>query len=104
MASAPSSVVRNTRRPAASAAASFTKVRSDHAVETAEDYVEAISDILHRQGECRVRDLALHMGVTHVTVSRVIGRLQERNLVETEPHRPIRLTAERERLAATARV
>ena len=84
-------------------AASFTKVRTDHASETAEDYVEAVSDILHRQGECRVKDLARHMGVTHVTVSRVIARLQERELVDTEPHRPIRLTAAGEKLAAAAR-
>src|SRR5262245_42907011 len=84
-------------------AASFTKVRTDHASETAEDYVEAVSDILHRKGECRVKDLVEHMGVTHVTVSRVIARLVDRNLVDTEPHRPIRLTAEGERLAAAAR-
>jgi DtxR family manganese transport transcriptional regulator len=81
----------------------FQKVRSDHSTETAEDYVEAVSDIVHRQGLCRVKDLAQHMGVTHVTVSRVIARLQERELVETEPHRPVRLTATGERLAAAAR-
>ena len=83
--------------------ASFTKVRSDHASETAQDYVEAVSDILHRQGECRVKDLAEHLGVTHVTVIRIISRLQERDLVQTEPYRPIRLTAKGERLAAQTR-
>lgn len=83
--------------------ASFSKVRADHASETAEDYVEAVSDILHREGECRVKDLAAHMGVTHVTVTRVIARLAEENLVETEPYRPIRLTAVGERLAAESR-
>ena len=36
----------------------FDKVRRDHATETAEDYVEAISDIVHGAGECRVKDLA----------------------------------------------
>lgn len=82
---------------------SFAKVRADHATETAEDYVEAVSDILHRQGECRVKDLADVMGVTHVTVTRIIARLQEERLVETEPYRPIRLTAKGERLAADSR-
>lgn len=82
---------------------SFTKVRADHASETAQDYVEAVSDILHRQGECRVKDLAEHLGVTHVTVSRIISRLQEQDLVQTEPYRPIRLTAKGERLAAQTR-
>lgn len=84
-------------------AATFSKVRADHASETAQDYVEAVSDILHRQGECRVKDLAEYLGVTHVTVSRMISRLQEKELVETEPYRPIRLTAKGERLAAQSR-
>lgn len=81
----------------------FDKVRADHAEEKAQDYVEAVSDILHRQGECRVKDLAAHMGVSHVTVTRVIARLQGERLVTTEPYRPIRLTAEGERLAAASR-
>ena len=81
----------------------FVKVRADHALETAQDYVEAVSDIVHRHGECRVKDLALHLGVTHVTVSRIIARLQTEDLVDTEPYRPIRLTAKGERLAAMTR-
>src|SRR4051812_2706867 len=92
-----------TRQTGAFSAASFKKVRADHALETAEDYVEAISDILHRCGECRVKDLAAHMGVSHVTVSRVVGRLTDEDLVATEPHKPVRLTAAGERLAAAAR-
>ncbi len=81
----------------------FTKVRADHASETAQDYVEAVSDILHKQGECRVKDLAGHLGVSHVTVSRIISRLHEEELVQTEPYRPIRLTPKGERLAAMTR-
>jgi DtxR family manganese transport transcriptional regulator len=84
-------------------AASYVKVRADHASETAQDYVEAISDILHRHGECRVKDLSRHLGVSHVTVSRIVSRLQEEELVDTEPYRPIRLTAKGERLAASTR-
>lgn len=72
-------------------------------METAEDYVEAVADILHRDGECRVKNLAAHMGVTHVTVTRAISRLCRKGLVETEPYRPIRLTAEGQRLAARSR-
>jgi DtxR family manganese transport transcriptional regulator len=72
-------------------------------METAQDYVEAVSDILHRQGECRVKDLASLLGVSHVTVSRIVSRLQEQDLVDTAPHRPIRLTPRGERLAATTR-
>jgi DtxR family manganese transport transcriptional regulator len=85
------------------ASASFRKVRADHAGETAQDYVEAVSDIVHRVGECRVKDLAAHMGVSHVTVTRVIARLHDEGLVDTEPYRPVRLTARGERLAAESR-
>jgi DtxR family manganese transport transcriptional regulator len=82
---------------------SYLKVRADHASETAQDYVEAVSDIVHRQGECRVKDLAEHMGVSHVTVSRIISRLLDEEYVETEPYRPIRLTARGAHLAAESR-
>ena len=81
----------------------FRKVRADHASETAQDYVEAISDIVHRHGLCRVKHLVEHMGVSHVTVSRIISRLRDEQFVETEHHRPIRLTAKGERLAAESR-
>ena len=81
----------------------FAKVRADHSKETAEDYVEGISDIIHRQGECRVKDLAAKMGVSHVTVVRTIARLAHEGLVLSEPYRPMRLTAEGEQLAAKSR-
>ncbi len=81
----------------------YRKVRADHATETAQDYVEAVSDIVHRQGVCRVKHLTEHMGVSHVTVSRIISRLRDERLVETEQYRPIRLTAKGERLAAESR-
>ena len=82
---------------------SFARVRADHSTETAEDYVEGISDIIHRQGECRVKDLAEHMGVSHVTVVRTIARLAREGLAMSEPYRPIRLTAEGEQVAAQSR-
>ncbi len=82
---------------------SFAKVRADHSTETAEDYVEGISDIIHRQGECRVKDLAANMGVSHVTVVRTIARLANEGLVMSEPYRPIRLTSAGEQLAAQSR-
>lgn len=94
----PSSLTRSSKHTNA-----FAKVRADHASETAEDYVEAVADMVHRTGECRVRDLAHIMGVSHVTVTRIITRLQEEGLVETEPYRPVRLTAAGEKLAAHSR-
>ncbi len=81
----------------------FRKVRTDHATETAQDYVEAVSDIVHNKGECRVKDLSELLGVSHVTVSRAVARFQQQRLITTEPYRPIRLTAKGERLAAESR-
>jgi DtxR family manganese transport transcriptional regulator len=89
--------------PSVNASIPFAKVRRDHATETAEDYVEAVSDIVRRDGVCRVKHLARHMGVSHVTVTRIIARLQDEDLVRTEPYRPIELTARGERLAARCR-
>jgi DtxR family manganese transport transcriptional regulator len=81
----------------------FDKVRRDHATETAEDYVEAVADIIARHGRCRVKDLAEHMGVSHVTVTRIVSRLQGEKLLDTAPYRPIRLTTRGEALARSSR-
>lgn len=81
----------------------YRRTRRDHTTETAEDYVEAIATILSDQGECRVVDLARHFAVSHVTVTRIVARLQEEDLVATERYRPIQLTARGKRLAASSR-
>ncbi|MCH2138681.1 MAG: manganese-binding transcriptional regulator MntR [Phycisphaerales bacterium] len=81
----------------------FSKTRADHASETAEDYVEAISDILQRQSECRVKDLAAHMEVSHVTVTRTLQRLCGERLVDKDPYGPCRLTESGRRLARQSR-
>ncbi len=80
----------------------FRSTRSAHRDETAEDYTEAIMQLVDRRGEARVRDLAAMMGVSHVTVSRILGRLRECGLVETAPYKPVTLTAEGRRMAAAA--
>ena len=77
----------------------FHEVRRAHSTEIAEDYVEAIADIIDRSGECRVKDLADEFGVSHVTVTKVVARLVEDGLAETEPYRPVSLTAKGRKLA-----
>jgi len=89
--------------PSPEPAAAFEGVRRAHATELAEDYVEAIAQIIAREGQCRVRDLAEQFGVTHVTVTRAVSRLAEQGLVETEPYRPISLTPRGHRMADAAR-
>ena len=81
----------------------FSKTRADHASETAEDYVEAISDILAKQPECRVKDLAKLMEVSHVTVTRTLQRLSGDGLVDKDPYGPCRLTEQGRRLARQSR-
>ncbi len=76
------------------------RTRRDHALETAEDYVEAVAEFIESKGQCRVGDLAGFFGVSHVTVSRIVGRLTGEGLLRTEPYRPITLTAKGKRLAA----
>lgn len=75
------------------------RTRSDHASETAEDYVEAVADILESAGTCRVIDLAEHFGVSHVTVVKTVKRLTKEGFLTTEPYQPVELTASGLRLA-----
>ena len=84
-------------------AARHARVRDAHSAETAEDYVEAIADTIEARGECRVTDLAVRFGVSHVTVSRTVGRLVRDGLASTEPYKPIGLTAKGRRLAQRAK-
>ncbi|NOY42905.1 MAG: manganese-binding transcriptional regulator MntR [Planctomycetes bacterium] len=79
------------------------RTRCDHATETAEDYVEAVADILESQKRCRVTDLAKRFAVSHVTVHRIVKRLQDEGLVVTEPYQPIKMTPKGKRLAAKCR-
>ncbi len=84
-------------------AARFRHVRDAHRDETAQDYVEAISLRVEQQGECRVVDLARQMGVSHVTVSKILTRLRREGLVELDSYRPLRLTLAGKQLAAQIR-
>lgn len=78
------------------------QVRREHANETAEDYVEAIAEVLQEKGVCRVVDLAAKFAISHVTALRTISRLVEAGLVLTEPYKPLTLTPAGEKLAKAA--
>lgn len=79
------------------------RTRQQHAQERAQDYVEAIADLLAERGEARATDLARNFGVTHVTVIRTVQRLQRDGLVTTQPYRSIFLTDAGKRLAIKAK-
>ena len=89
--------------PASRQSKPFRRTRSDHASETAEDYVAAIAETLAERGVCRNADLARLFGVSHVTINKTVARLQREGLVETEPYGPLMLTASGRRLAEASR-
>jgi DtxR family manganese transport transcriptional regulator len=86
-------------RPASQQAENLRRSRRDRAVETAQDYVEAIADLSASLGEARVVDLARRLGVTHVTVNRTLARLRRAGFVNTKPYRAIFLTGAGHQLA-----
>jgi DtxR family manganese transport transcriptional regulator len=85
------------------AANGHRRIRQDHATELAEDYVELVEDLIAEHGEARAVDIARHLGVTHVTVTKSVGRLQDDGLVTSAPYRSIFLTPKGRRLARRAR-
>ena len=80
-------------------AARYQRTRRAHSLETAEDYVEMIAELIGEVGEARVVDIAARLGVSHVTVVRTVGRLQRDGLVSTQPYRAIFLTDAGRKLA-----
>lgn len=68
------------------------RTRQARRKELMEDYVEVIADLIEAGGEARVVDIARRLGVSHVTVSRSVERLQREGLVTTRPYRSIFLT------------
>ncbi|MCW5766776.1 MAG: manganese-binding transcriptional regulator MntR [Phycisphaeraceae bacterium] len=94
---------QSARRRPAGPASWHSRTRQAHALETAEDYVEAIDDLQADQGEARVVELARRLGVSHVTVVRAIARLGRAGLVTARPYRAIFLTDAGKRLAERVR-
>jgi DtxR family transcriptional regulator, manganese transport regulator len=81
----------------------YQRTRLDHSRETAEDYVELIDVLIAETGEARAVDLADRLGISQVTVSKTIQRLQREGFVTSQPYRSIFLTSKGKELAITAR-
>ena len=81
----------------------FKKLRESRQMETAEDYVELIYDLIEMKGEARVTDLSQRFAVSHATVNKVINRLRGEGLVVNERYRSIFLTEEGKELALYCR-
>jgi DtxR family manganese transport transcriptional regulator len=95
--------VRKAPAGAKQQAENLSRTRREHAHETAEDYVEAIADLIAENGEARVVDLAQRLGVTHVSVNRTVVRLLRLGYVTNQPYRAIFLTAAGRKLATTCK-
>ena len=94
---------QSVKREVSARSVAFSHTRSRHANETAEDYVEAVMDLIEEFGECRVLDLARYFNVSHVTVSRIVKRLHDEKLLRSRPYKPVELTQEGARLAKTVK-
>jgi DtxR family manganese transport transcriptional regulator len=81
----------------------FQRTREDHSREKAEDYVELIDSFIRESGEARAVDLADALGISHVTVSKTVQRLQREGFVKSQPYRSIFLTEKGTELAEAAR-
>src|SRR5688572_31501619 len=96
---------RSRKRPARSVSVRghAARARKDHSQELAQDYVEMLAELIEKTGEARLTDLARGLGVTHVTASHTIKRLQRQGLVTSEPYRSIFLTTAGRSLARESR-
>jgi DtxR family transcriptional regulator, manganese transport regulator len=81
----------------------YRRTREDHSRENAEDYVELIDSLIREKGEARLVDIAESMGISHVTVSKTVQRLQREGLVTSQPYRSIFLTDEGQAMAEASR-
>ncbi len=91
------------RSASPSPAAARRRTREEHSQETAQDYVELIAALIAETGEARAIDLARRFGVTHVTASRTVQRLQRVGYVTAQPYRSIFLTDAGRKLAIESR-
>jgi DtxR family manganese transport transcriptional regulator len=84
-------------------AEAFAVVRQAHLMESTEDYVELIDDLIASQGEARLVELAERLGISQPSASKTIARLQREGFVTSEPYRSIFLTDKGKSLADASR-
>ncbi len=82
---------------------SFKKVRDAHKTENTEDYLEIIADLLNKNGEARIVDIANKLGIAQATANKTIQRLQNQGYVKKEPYRSIFLTLKGQEVASVSK-
>ena len=81
----------------------FAGVRQAHQMESTEDYVELIDDLIRNQGEARLVEVAERLGISQPSASKTLARLQREGFVTSEPYRSIFLTDAGKQLADESR-
>lgn len=84
-------------------AEAFAVVRQAHQMESTEDYVELIDDLIATQGEARLVEVAERLGISQPSAGKTIARLQREGYVTSEPYRSIFLTDKGKSLADKSR-
>ena len=84
-------------------AKSYIHTRKVHESELAEDYLQLIGDLINKQGEARIVDIAEHLGISKATVNQTINRLVKKGFLISKPYRAIHLTKKGENTATEAR-
>ena len=80
----------------------FEKIRKDHQLETAQDYVVLIYQLINKKGFARVTDLAKILAVSNVTVSKTLRRLNKLGYVISKPYKNVSLSEEGKDLAESS--
>lgn len=81
----------------------FIQTRDAHRAELAEDYVEAILDLIDEDGDAKLTEIARRLGVAHPTAFKSLRRLEAEGLVGLTPYKPVQLTIKGEKLARECR-
>ncbi len=82
---------------------SFIKVRDAHKNENTEDYLELISDLLNKNGEARIVDIANNLNIAQATANKTIKRLHSQGYVKKEPYRSVFLTLKGQKIASQSK-
>ena len=84
-------------------AKSYIHTRKARGNELAEDYVELIEDLINKEGEARIVDIANHLGISKATVNQTINRLIKKGFLTSKPYRAVHLTKKGENTATNVR-
>ena len=82
---------------------SFKKVRNAHRTENTEDYLELIADLLNKNGEARIVDIAEELDIAQATANKTIKRLLNQGYIKKEPYRSIFLTIKGQTIASRSK-